>query len=699
MGLAASQARLLTITARLADNELRSQTINNAKMRLATQSAQASDEYVSALNCSQMMFNNTTDAGLAQTQALTFNALTQFSQYNNQYGLVNSSGQILVSEEEDKYFKAHPHDLEGFLKAHNLEWETTFFDETSGDLQAKLTSFYDSSSTDFIAKFFKGKSNDDLKNLYLNAISQEASIEYQNYQTMAETYYSVNMQAYKDAVLSWRKIIFGETDETQIAEALSSKDISDIITELNGYYKDSISSTESTESTEYIYKQPFDSTGAKLDEYKKSLMTYQSKIGGNNYDIPIWGEAISGNREEFDGLSLTNLAGVDFLNVPNNYTLDSGDKDATMTFQDAVWDGTGTETGTGYALGAKVSDPDTDNSQIPVVPAVTSDGAFKNFLNGLKLTYEYEYKTAKTDADGNLIKDTDGNVEYETKKENYIHEYRVIGSTLYKYEYLVDPSSEIEDKDKDGIKENDINAYIQDLKKQFVMDFFEMLFSPEYFEPEISNPAAEDFENTYGFSITINDTKYLKDFDALVKDGKYKKADGSTAPAFQSVLDVYYTQKMVDVLGEPKFAWVDKSANPTDNPDAKAQWLTNLFNRMQKGYKVLENGLASSKDWIEYAFNSGLVSMEQVDKSQNWLAIDYKSCANIFEETDNSTAVAMAEAKYNRAMNDIKQKDSMYDLELKNIDTEHSSLQTEYDVIKGVINKNIERTMKFNQSA
>ena len=35
MGMAASQARLLTITARLADNELKSQSINNAKMRLA----------------------------------------------------------------------------------------------------------------------------------------------------------------------------------------------------------------------------------------------------------------------------------------------------------------------------------------------------------------------------------------------------------------------------------------------------------------------------------------------------------------------------------------------------------------------------------------------------------------------------------------------------------------------------------------
>ena len=50
-------------------------------------------------------------------------------------------------------------------------------------------------------------------------------------------------------------------------------------------------------------------------------------------------------------------------------------------------------------------------------------------------------------------------------------------------------------------------------------------------------------------------------------------------------------------------------------------------------------------------------------------------------------------------MNDIKRKDNMFDMELKNIDTEHNALQTEYDVIKGVIAKNIERTMKFDQSA
>ena len=50
-------------------------------------------------------------------------------------------------------------------------------------------------------------------------------------------------------------------------------------------------------------------------------------------------------------------------------------------------------------------------------------------------------------------------------------------------------------------------------------------------------------------------------------------------------------------------------------------------------------------------------------------------------------------------MNDIEAKDNIYDLELKNIDTEHTSLQTEYDSIKGVISKNIERTFNFYKNA
>ena len=57
MGMAASQARLLSITSRMSDNELRSQLINNQKIRLATESAKASERYVAALNNTKMMYS------------------------------------------------------------------------------------------------------------------------------------------------------------------------------------------------------------------------------------------------------------------------------------------------------------------------------------------------------------------------------------------------------------------------------------------------------------------------------------------------------------------------------------------------------------------------------------------------------------------------------------------------------------------
>ena len=72
----------------------------------------------------------------------------------------------------------------------------------------------------------------------------------------------------------------------------------------------------------------------------------------------------------------------------------------------------------------------------------------------------------------------------------------------------------------------------------------------------------------------------------------------------------------------------------------------------------------------------------------------YSNCSDITEQT-NDAAIAKAEAEYKAAMNKIENKDKRYDLELKNIDTEHNSLQVEYDSIKTAIDKNIERTFKL----
>ena len=105
MGLSASQARLLSITSRLSDNELRSQTITNAKSALSTKTSQASQEYLNSLNETKMLFSTYDESGNKVQTKLTGAALSQYAPLKNQYTLVNSDGQALVSELDATNYK------------------------------------------------------------------------------------------------------------------------------------------------------------------------------------------------------------------------------------------------------------------------------------------------------------------------------------------------------------------------------------------------------------------------------------------------------------------------------------------------------------------------------------------------------------------------------------------------------------------
>ena len=76
MGMAASQARLLSITARMTDVEYKSQQISNTKIRLADESEQVAQDYTNALNKQKLTFTNWSD-GKMQTMPLNPTNLSQ----------------------------------------------------------------------------------------------------------------------------------------------------------------------------------------------------------------------------------------------------------------------------------------------------------------------------------------------------------------------------------------------------------------------------------------------------------------------------------------------------------------------------------------------------------------------------------------------------------------------------------------------
>ena len=717
MGMAASQARLLTITARLADNELRSQTINNAKMRLSTQSSQASENYINALNNATMKFSNYDVNGEAVSQNLTFNALTAYSSYNTQYGLANASGQLLVSESEAAMFKNAGGNLNKYLQAHGLEYTTTYF-ENIGAMK-----------NDAYPTPFNNISVEDLKSYYEQYSSFESSLELQNFQS-----------SYKDFIKETANL------NKAVSTAMKSYFVNSPVDTLNlGLDKDNNLTVGNT----------YTITSSSIESFKNAFKGTNS----NNYNIvKLKNEGLISetdyksleakiNNIKYTSRTMHNADGTDTTvnGIQRADAIDlSAAEDTTASTITYTIDGdvkivvdksTGKVKSCEYTTGGQTASESETNSRTlgyakagtTIDDAIANGVSFKDFVNNLYYNETVDSETSNSffsltgdgteespyqAFEGGIVNSTDTSKVKEFYNDLADDIINSIMNSVNKEKFaqiLIDKAGKSNELKDMGI---DLKAYIPGLENVTLAQQLtnyqtaKDTFLDTIFDGESKNQVVEDLQSNKVISyidengneqkVTVT-PENLTDIDFILQ--YLKQSNLTQSNSFNTIIKQHIVETMIKNNGTPKYAWVDSNdTSNKDNANTKAQWYTNLFKRMQQGYKAIENGLASSSQWMEYALESGIVTLEQVDKSYNWNSLDYKSCTKITEETDDA-AVTKAEAEYNRAMNDIEAKDNIYDIELKNIDTEHTSLQTEYDVIKGVISKNIDRTFKFNQSA
>lgn len=723
MGMAASQARLLTITARLADNELRSQTINNAKMRLSTQSSQASENYINALNNATMKFSNYDVNGEAVSQNLTFNALTAYSSYNTQYGLANASGQLLVSESEAAMFKNAGGNLNKYLQAHGLEYTTTYF-ENIGAMK-----------NDAYPTPFNNISVEDLKSYYEQYSSFESSLELQNFQSSYKAFIKETANLNKAVSTALKSYLVNSPVDT-----LNLGLDGDNITVGNTYTITSSSieafknAFKGTNSNNYnIVKLKNEGLISETDY--KSL---EAKINSINYTERTMYNA-DGSDSKINGIQRADAidlsAAEDTKAGTITYTIDGDVKIV-------VDKSTGKVKSCEYTTGGQTASESETNSRTlgyageekSIDDAIKKENgvSFKDFVNNLYYTETVDSETSNSffiltgdgtekspyqAFEGGIVNSTDTSKVKEFYNDLADDIINSIMNSVNKEKFaqiLIDKAGKSNDGKYNELKDMgiDLKAYIPGLENVTLAQQLtnyqtaKDTFLDTIFDSESKNQVVEDLQSNKVISyidengetkqVTVT-PENLTDIDFILQ--YLKQSNLTQSNSFNTIIKQHIVETMIENNGTPKYAWVDSNdTSNKDNADTKAQWYTNLFKRMQQGYKAIENGLASSSQWMEYALESGIVTLEQVDKSYNWNSLDYKSCTKITEETDDA-AVTKAEAEYNRAMNDIEAKDNIYDIELKNIDTEHTSLQTEYDVIKGVISKNIDRTFKFNQSA
>lgn len=727
MGMAASQARLLSITSRMSDNELRSQLINNAKMRLTTDSSKASEKYLAALNEAQMMFSNYDTAGNSQYQQLTFSNLTSYSAYNNQYGLVNKSGQLLISENDaSKYTEAldkakadpdvdvndpdsvNSKALEEFLKSYGLEKTTTYFDNSEiTSIDPNIKKIYEGDMEFEYGVDAKGMPKADrISGIHYGYDESLKTKDYGIYKSLLDDYSSAKQ--------NW-KAVSKQAEQAYVKNLPST----------GGDY-------------EKVYQNAIEWSNSLEPQYDDKGNITGYKVGDNVYDVGT----------EVDKAK-------DFLGYMKQFYTNVGskwlDKDGVnKPFHDTMEWYFSLESlmNSGNPTYSKPTQAYVRDGYTPTLTAVYKKDANNNDTNEIDY-YVYTISTADqvnyptsdtvypdqkwTDADGNEI-----TVPVKEIKEQKISEEEFVQSIADMYRFF---QSEVlsqlnpEDptframyvqqagKNKTGDEKTTAEKQAGEKYKNaftnyknasknlslFIfgkdvgnstqydkLDDMEWILYGDWKNP--NDPSEGRTNNPAGPTTAIDTSEGGITYDLTFKiPNSLEDKDLPYRANFQVVKDIYLSEKMIEKYGAPKYTWIDKN-NPDENAEKKAAWYTNLFNRINEGgYQALETGLAHSAEWIKFALESGLVSMEQVDVKKQWISTMYSNCSNI-TESQVDVDITVAEAEYNKTMNEIEAKDKRYDIELKNIDTEHQSLQTEYETIKSVIDKNVERNFKMFQA-
>ena len=570
MGLSASQARLLSITSRLSDNELRSQTITTAKMSLANRTTQASAEYMDALSSTNLLFTTYDGSGNKVTEKLTGTSLSLYGPLKNQYGLINKSGQILVSE----------------------------LDATNYENSANMEEFLDKYGV--LSPVGEGD--------FVQVINPDYEVAWDEYNKIYEEWKSREPQKsdpiYQIEDPNWVPGVPGEGDDEVETWSLYEAF-------MEGTAGGCFSCSSNPSSTEYNIVRHFNHTlghmlvGGAPDIWAGSLW-WDKPVGGLNGTSgdgrimsliaeAIVGKTCCGKSGCEDGPHEHNFYGTDV-------TFDCGHEncDGTQLITDKI----------------------------------------RNLMQDI---------AAYANNDLNKVGD-DSDPTWVALKKRYYH-----------------------------LIEHDLKGVIGDIQ------------IPKDPEPEPEPP------------IIFNEPGWQEDYDAWLE----QEPEQPDVP--------YYLEEEVRKI-------VDKD---------KGQWYVNLWHRMngesdikagttdQDGniveggktksglpmYKVLEDGLMNSSEWLQSALNNGTITLERVDFTDpteegtgladcTWTSIIWTSSSDITEE-ENEAAITAAEVQYEQALRDIEAKDKQYDNQLKILDTEHNALQTEYDSVKSVIEKTIERNLKL----
>ena len=224
---------------------------------------------------------------------------------------------------------------------------------------------------------------------------------------------------------------------------------------------------------------------------------------------------------------------------------------------------------------------------------------------------------------------------------------------------------------------NDYNAGKEDSEKKEKFNTKEDL-EAALTENSLTDPQKSKLKKHYDKYVKAEDT-YRNSLYKQYAEQIYQNLGGNVATGYDEDMFNYYVNMFKKIQAAPG-GCVSITNYDGDNGDA-----------------------ANNSDWLKNMIECGVITVALVkkDKSTGNVTLDPTSPSSdsalgyTTTTSMDKTALAKAEAKYEKATKEIDQKDKKFDMDLSKLETERTALKTEYESVKTVINDNIERTFKI----
>lgn len=691
MGLAASQARFLCITARKANCEYKSTDLAQQKLEITNQLADISNTYSNAMNATTLMWDN---ENCSKATAINYGLLMSPSVANdyNPYMLTTNSGAIVLNPEFAAAAKAAGISKSGgfgsqesrdkFISA--LAYNGRITEETAKTITRNFFNV-DEEATAATGEVVFGQPIS-TNGINWNPLTGMGAPAKDKYSADDFTLSQLCLSDIGKTQIDWAQVLVGSIKDTNgnyITEQEYEQEI-DRFTELSkSVQRREITPEVIAQLTKdyHNYEKNKDEAGysaAVAEKYQAMIAVAQNinSVDDEGYIVN------NGQRVQYDGKDVLQKDAYSLISAQL-----TGDKEAfqlkypaeSRISLDKGLNANGKPNTTDYNLVFNLKDKD-----------ISAEKTLSVLANGIVLTGDAIEKVDIADVlTGNITIISGKNTKQKDFIENITSIFdRIVNTLGYSDASLVTGTGL--NVDNDSAKALSF-AYNMIMKQYLSPTKIVSVGNDSSQTSMLDNAAYTNAESYNAIGTNKSKTNYAVSLSNMLSafltyyDNGLRGVDSPYVVGASTDTSEYVTQ-------DASYVYLGKLEEETYSMSEKvADFYDILYNNIiENGWR--EDNAINDSEYMEQCIKNGTYSMSSLNGLDGYYYQTRYNDTGYMVEVADADAIARAEAEFTAKKAELTYKEDKIDMQTKQLDAEISALTTEYDTVKNLITKSIEKT-------